>query len=70
MGEFGWKSRYATLLAFSADAYRTEMGNGSDVSPSEDGAGFTLEQLAGCDTLADPEDKPDPATGRRRHRSP
>ncbi|MSV29372.1 MAG: hypothetical protein EXQ52_11630 [Bryobacterales bacterium] len=65
VGKFGWKSQHATLLAFSADAYRTEMGITSDVFPGETGAGFTLEQLAGCDQVTDPEDKADPATGRR-----
>jgi CxxC motif-containing protein (DUF1111 family) len=65
IGRFGWKSQHATVLAFSADAYRTELGITNDVFPAETGAGFTLEQLAGCDSVTDPEDKSDPATGRR-----
>lgn len=65
IGRFGWKAQHATVLAFAADAFRTEMGITNDIFRQEVGAGFTLEQLAGCDTTVDPEDKPDPATGLR-----
>ena len=31
VGRFGWKAQHATLLAFSADAYRNEMGITNDL---------------------------------------
>ena len=33
VGRFGWKAQHATLLAFSADAYRNEMGITNDLFP-------------------------------------
>ena len=65
VGRFGWKAQQATILAFAGDAYRNEMGITNDVFPAENATGFTAEQLALCDTVADPEDKKDPVTGRR-----
>ena len=35
VGKFGWKSQQATLLAFSGDAYRNEMGITNDLFPDE-----------------------------------
>ncbi len=37
VGRFGWKAQHATLLAFSADAYRNEMGITNDLFPTEIG---------------------------------
>ena len=54
VGRFGWKNQQASLLSFSADAYLNEMGITSRLLPEE------VVKL--CDTVADPEDKPD-ATG-------
>lgn len=65
IGRFGWKAQHATLLAFAGDAYVNEMGITSDLFPNEVGAGLTREQLAACDPVPDPEDRRDPATGRR-----
>ena len=54
IGRFGWKSEQASLLSFSADAYLNEMGVTSLLRPTE------VTTL--CDTVPDPEDRPD-ATG-------
>ena len=52
-GRFGWKNQQASLLSFAADAYVNEQGVTSRLQPTET---TTL-----CDTVADPEDKPDAA---------
>src|SRR5258708_30042696 len=65
VGRFGWKAHQATLLAFAGEAFRNEMGITNDLFPNEIGTGLSAEQLAACDTVADPEDKPDPNTGLR-----
>ena len=65
VGRFGWKAQQATLLAFAAEAFRNEMGITNDLFPNEIGTGLTAEQLAACDKVADPEDKPDPETHLR-----
>jgi len=65
VGRFGWKAQQATLLAFSADAYRNEMGITNDLFPDEVAFGITAEQMKLCDRIPDPEDKPDRRTRRR-----
>jgi CxxC motif-containing protein (DUF1111 family) len=65
VGRFGWKGQHATLLAFSADAYRNEMGITNDFFREELGVGLTAEQYRRCDLFPDPEDRVDPATRRR-----
>ena len=65
VGRFGWKAQQATLLAFAAEAFRNEMGITNDLFPNEVGTGLSAEQLAACDTVADPEDKPDPQSHLR-----
>jgi len=65
VGRFGWKAQHATLLAFSADAYRNEMGITNDLFPHEAAYGVTPERMRQCDRFADPEDIPDPRTRRR-----
>lgn len=65
VGRFGWKAQQATLLAFSAEAFRNEMGITNDLFPNEVGTGLSAEQLAACDTVADPEDKPNPESHLR-----
>ncbi|HTN50383.1 MAG TPA: di-heme oxidoredictase family protein [Burkholderiaceae bacterium] len=58
VGRFGWKGQQASLLSFSADAYLNEMGITSRLLPDE------VTKL--CDTVPDPEDKPEsPAVARR-----
>jgi CxxC motif-containing protein (DUF1111 family) len=64
IGRFGWKAQQASLLAFSGDAYRNEMGITNDLFRDETAAGLTPQQLAACDKVRDPEDAPDSA-GRR-----
>ena len=51
VGRFGWKDQQASLLSFAADAYLNEMGITSRLLPDD------VTKL--CDTVADPEDKPD-----------
>jgi CxxC motif-containing protein (DUF1111 family) len=65
VGRFGWKSQHATLLVFGADAYRNEMGITNDIFPLEAAHGVGPEQIRLCDPFPDPEDRIDPATGRR-----
>jgi len=48
IGRFGWKSQHATLLAFSGDAYRNEMGITNDLFPHEVALGIAPEVLALC----------------------
>ena len=65
IGRFGWKAQQATLLSFSADAYRNEMGITNDVFPREVAAGVSIDRMRICDRIPEPEDKRDPRTGRR-----
>ena len=65
VGRFGWKAQHATLLAFGADAYRNEMGITSDLFPEEVAFGVDPRRMRLCDPIPDPEDAPEPATGRR-----
>lgn len=48
IGRFGWKAQHATLLAFSGDAYRNEMGITNDLFPDEVALGIEPEVLALC----------------------
>ena len=65
VGRFGWKAQIATLLTFSGDAYRNEMGITNDLFPAELTFDLTAEQLRLCDAVTDPEDIPEPGTRRR-----
>jgi CxxC motif-containing protein (DUF1111 family) len=65
VGRFGWKGQHATLLAFGADAYRNEMGITNDLFPDESFFGLDTTQLRYCDSMPEPEDVADRATGRR-----
>jgi CxxC motif-containing protein (DUF1111 family) len=62
VGRFGWKAQHATLRAFSADAYRSEMGITNELFPDELATGVPLERLRLCDPIPDPEDVADPRT--------
>jgi CxxC motif-containing protein (DUF1111 family) len=64
VGRFGWKAQHASLLAFSGDAYRNEMGITNRFFPTENAPNGNLALLAAFDRVADPEDVVDPATGR------
>jgi CxxC motif-containing protein (DUF1111 family) len=65
IGRFGWKAQHATLLAFSADAYRNEMGITNDLFRNEAGAGIDPQAMKRCDPGQDPEDARDLLTGLR-----
>jgi CxxC motif-containing protein (DUF1111 family) len=65
VGRFGWKAQHATLISFSADAYRNEMGITNDLFPHEAAYGVTADRMRQCDPFPDPEDRPDPRTRRR-----
>jgi len=65
VGRFGWKAQHATLLAFSADAYRNEMGITNDLFPQEVAVGISHDRMRVCDPHPEPEDIRDPRTGRR-----
>lgn len=65
VGRFGWKAQHATLLSFSADAYRNEMGITNDLFQQEAAYGVSRERMRLCDPIPDPEDIRDPRTGRR-----
>ncbi len=53
VGRFGWKDQHASLLSFSGDAYLNEMGITSRLFPDE---------VTGiCNTVSEPNDKPDSA---------
>jgi CxxC motif-containing protein (DUF1111 family) len=65
IGRFGWKSQQATLLAFGAEAYRSEMGITNDLFPHELAVGVSVEAMRRCDVRPDPEDVRERSTGRR-----
>jgi CxxC motif-containing protein (DUF1111 family) len=48
IGRFGWKAQHATLLAFSGDAYRNEMGITNDLFPDEMALGIDAQTMALC----------------------
>src|SRR5438445_360322 len=51
VGRFGWKDQHASLLSFSGDAYVNEVGITSRLFPDE------VTTL--CNTVTEPNDKPD-----------
>jgi CxxC motif-containing protein (DUF1111 family) len=65
IGRFGWKAQHATLLTFSGDAYRNEMGITNDLFPDEAAYDVSADRMRLCDPIPDPEDRREPATGRR-----
>jgi CxxC motif-containing protein (DUF1111 family) len=65
VGRFGWKAQQATLLGFAGDAYLNEMGITNDFGRAENAPNGDDERVMACDQVADPEDAPDPMTGRR-----
>jgi CxxC motif-containing protein (DUF1111 family) len=65
IGRFGWKSQHATLLAFSGDAYRNEMGITNDLFPDEVALGVDPEQLKLCSPTRGIEDVRDRRTRMR-----
>jgi CxxC motif-containing protein (DUF1111 family) len=53
VGKFGWAAQHSSLLSFSAEAYRNEMGVTSPLQPNDN----TLLGDPVDDGIADPEDK-------------
>jgi hypothetical protein len=51
IGRFGWKAQHATLLSFSADAYRNEMGITNDVFSDRGAFGVTADAMRACDRV-------------------
>ena len=64
-GRFGWKAQHATLLAFSADAYRNEMGITNELLPNEFALGIDPETMKECSPKRSIEDVRDRRTGLR-----
>ena len=56
VGRFGWAAQHASLLSFSADAYRNEMGITSPLQPNDN----TLLGDPVDDGVRDPEDATEP----------
>ena len=65
VGRFGWKAQQATLLSFSADAYRNEMGITNDLLPKEMALGIDEETMKLCSPKQGIEDVRDRRTGLR-----
>ena len=59
VGRFGWKSQIATLLSFTADAARNELGLTNRLLTEENAPNGNLSTLPVCDEVPDPEDGPD-----------
>jgi CxxC motif-containing protein (DUF1111 family) len=58
VGRFGWKAQVATVLTFSGDAAKNEMGLTNRLFPTEEAPNGNQALLALCDNIADPEDGP------------
>jgi len=56
IGRFGWKAQHASLLSFSGDAYRNEMGITNDLFPEEVALGIDPERLRLCSPTRGVED--------------
>ncbi len=65
IGRFGWKAQQATLLAFSGDAYRNEMGITNELFPLESAPGIEAAQLQLCSATRGMEDVRDRRTKLR-----
>ena len=65
IGRFGWKSQHATLLAFSGDAYRNEMGITNELFPNEVALGVSEEAMGLCSPRKGLEDVRERTTGLR-----
>lgn len=59
-GRFGWKAQVATTLTFSGDAAQNELGFSNRLVPFDNAPNGNAALLAVWDTVADPEDGPDP----------
>lgn len=59
VGRFGWKAQVATVLSFSGDAARNEMGITNRLLMEENAPNGDNARLSQCDPVAEPEDVPD-----------
>lgn len=64
VGRFGWKAQLASVLAFSADAFLNEMGITNRLFTAENAPNGNATLLAQFDRVQDPEDRPDPVSGK------
>jgi CxxC motif-containing protein (DUF1111 family) len=64
VGRFGWKAQHSSILGFAADAYMNEMGITNRYFPTENAPNGNQALLQQYDTILDPEDEIDPATGK------
>ena len=55
-GRFGWKAQVATVLSFSADATRNEMGITNRLLMEENAPNGDTARLSQCDPVPEPED--------------
>jgi CxxC motif-containing protein (DUF1111 family) len=58
-GRFGWKAQIATVLSFSGDAARNEMGFTNRLEPHENAPNNDTSRLLECDPVEDVEDVED-----------
>jgi CxxC motif-containing protein (DUF1111 family) len=58
-GRFGWKAQVATVLSFSGDASKNELGFTNRLAPVENAPNGNQALLLVWDLVADPEDHPD-----------
>jgi hypothetical protein len=58
-GRFGWKAQIATVLSFSGDAARNEMGFTNRLEPHENAPNNDTSRLLECDPVDDVEDVED-----------
>ena len=58
-GRFGWKAQVATVLSFSGDAARNEMGLTNRLEPHENAPNNDTDRLPECDAVEDVEDVED-----------
>ncbi len=65
IGRFGWKGQQATLLAFSGDAYRNEMGITNDFFSDEVALGIDAARLKLCNPRSGIQDVRNRRTGLR-----
>jgi CxxC motif-containing protein (DUF1111 family) len=59
VGRFGWKAQVATVLSFSADATRNEMGITNRLLIEENAPNGDVSKLEVCDPVPEPEDVAD-----------
>ncbi len=59
VGRFGWKCQIATVLSFSAAAAANELGFTNHLLPTEVAPNGNRALIEKCDSVPDPEDRPD-----------